>query len=174
MAYNQTFPTSTNDDYDYDYEEASEMFVWTELMPTLIIYSITMILGIVGNVLIVLTTLLYKRMKSPTNLFLSSLAVTDLLLIVFCIPVKVAKLFSYSWSMGALLCKTVHYMQSFTAICSVLTLTVMSIERYYAIMYPMKAKYICTISQTKKTITAIWLISAILAAPILLVQVSRP
>uniref|UniRef100_A0A8D8ZBZ1 Cholecystokinin receptor type A n=1 Tax=Cacopsylla melanoneura TaxID=428564 RepID=A0A8D8ZBZ1_9HEMI len=86
MAYNQTFPTSTNDDYDYDYEEASEMFVWTELMPTLIIYSITMILGIVGNVLIVLTTLLYKRMKSPTNLFLSSLAVTDLLLIVFCIP----------------------------------------------------------------------------------------
>ncbi|KAI5697001.1 gastrin/cholecystokinin type B receptor-like [Diaphorina citri] len=165
---------SIGDDYDYDYEEASQIFIWTELMPTLIIYSITMVLGIVGNVLIVLTTWLYKRMKSPTNLFLSSLAVTDLLLIILCIPVKIAKLFSYTWSMGVFLCKTVHYMQNFTAICSVLTLTVMSIERYYAIMYPMKAKYICTMSQTKKTIAAIWLISAILAAPILLVQILLP
>ncbi|KAL1451505.1 hypothetical protein WDU94_005876 [Cyamophila willieti] len=142
-------------------------------MPTLIIYSITMILGIVGNVLIVLTTLLYKRMKSPTNLYLFQICIVSVML-VDCFPVKVAKLFSYSWSMGAVLCKTVHYMQSFTAICSVLTLTVMSIERYYAIMYPMKAKYICTISQTKKTIAAIWLISAILAAPILLVQILLP
>lgn len=42
---------------------------------------------------------------------------------------QVAKLFSYTWTMGIFLCKAVHYMQSVSAICSVVTLTAMSIER---------------------------------------------
>lgn len=42
---------------------------------------------------------------------------------------QVAKLFSYTWTMGLFLCKAVHYMQSVSAICSVVTLTAMSIER---------------------------------------------
>jgi hypothetical protein len=43
---------------------------------------------------------------------------------------QVAKFFSYTWSMGFFLCKGVHYLQNVSAICSVLTLTAMSIERY--------------------------------------------
>jgi hypothetical protein len=43
---------------------------------------------------------------------------------------QVAKLFSYTWSMGFFLCKGVHYLQNVSAICSVLTLTAMSIERW--------------------------------------------
>jgi len=42
---------------------------------------------------------------------------------------QIAKLFSYTWTMGIFLCKAVHYMQSVSAICSVVTLTAMSIER---------------------------------------------
>ncbi|XP_068084404.1 pyroglutamylated RF-amide peptide receptor-like [Anabrus simplex] len=83
----------------------------------------------------------------------------------------VAKLFSYSWTMGAFLCKVVHYMQSVSAICSVLTLTAMSIERYYAIVHPMRAKYICTISQARKIIFGIWAASFLLAVPMLFVQI---
>lgn len=45
---------------------------------------------------------------------------------------QIAKLFSYTWTMGVFLCKSVHYMQSVSAICSVLTLTAMSMERYEA------------------------------------------
>nr|CAD7443055.1 unnamed protein product [Timema bartmani] len=168
---------------------------------------------------------------------------------------SVAKLFSYTWSMGAFLCKLVHYMQSVSAICSVLTLTAMSIERndrrergvggsmrlkhtetyhalwhgsvlmtgnhgprfshvldnaakccrtnedttaahdtanteptiwydhsachsfnmyttalYYAIVHPMKAKYICTISQARRIILCTWAASFLLAVPILFAQ----
>lgn len=48
---------------------------------------------------------------------------------------QVAKLFSYTWTFGAFLCKFVHYMQNVSAICSVLTLTAMSIERYLEAYY---------------------------------------
>ncbi|CAH0562013.1 unnamed protein product [Brassicogethes aeneus] len=169
--------TMGSKDYGGYYTNKNESFLvfnWNELIPTLMVYGVTLVLGITGNCLMIITTFRYRRMLSVTNVFLSSLASSDLLLILFCIPVKVAKLFSYTWEMGLFLCKTVHYMQNLSAICSVLTLTAISIERYYAIVHPMKAKYICTISQAKKIILVIWIISIILAFPTLRVQIHYP
>lgn len=36
---------------------------------------------------------------------------------------------SYTWNVGFFMCKAVHYMQNVSAMCSVFTLTAMSIER---------------------------------------------
>ncbi|XP_018322690.1 QRFP-like peptide receptor [Agrilus planipennis] len=162
------------EDYEYNFSESHSTFYWEELLPTVLVYGVTLLLGLTGNSLIVFTTYRYRRMQSSTNVLLASLASADLLLIIFCIPVKVAKLFSYTWAMGAFLCKTVHYMQNVSTICSVLTLTAISIERYYAIVHPMKAKYICTISQAKKIIILTWMVSFLLGLPILFVQIQMP
>ncbi|XP_054287823.1 QRFP-like peptide receptor [Macrosteles quadrilineatus] len=166
------FYSYNNSDYEDNAQPRTwNCFYWDELIPTLVVYGTTFLLGVVGNTLIVFTICRYRRMKSTTNVFLASLASADLLLLLICIPVKIAKLFSYTWTMGILLCKVVHYMQNVSAICSVLTLTAISVERYYAIVHPMKAKYICTISQAKKIILATWLASILLALPNLAIQV---
>lgn len=142
-----------------------------ELIITGIVYGLTFLVGIIGNVLIVYSVAKFRQMKSLSNVFLASLATADLVLIIFCIPVKFAQLFSYTWTFGSFLCKSVHYIQSLSAICSVYTLTAMSIERYYAIMYPVECRYICTMSQTKRIITLTWLASLVLAMPVLWVQI---
>ncbi|CAB3376743.1 Hypothetical predicted protein [Cloeon dipterum] len=85
---NATGNETDSDDYEYDWEESSNIFFWDELVPTLVVYGLTLVLGVVGNSLIVFTILRYKRMKSATNVFLASLASADLLLIIVCIPVK--------------------------------------------------------------------------------------
>lgn len=46
---------------------------------------------------------------------------------IFCL--QFGQLFSYTWEFGELCCKVLHYMQNVSAICSVLTLTAMSVER---------------------------------------------
>ena len=142
-----------------------------ELLLTSTVYGLTFLVGMIGNSLIVYSVLHFRRMKSLSNIFLASLATADLMLIIFCVPVKFAQLFSYTWTFGVFLCKFVHYIQNLTAICSVYTLTAMSIERYYAIMYPVECRYICTISQTKRIIFATWLGSIILALPALWIQI---
>jgi hypothetical protein len=84
--------TAENDsdaDYEYDYDESHNIFNWAELIPTVVIYGVTMVFGIAGNSLIIFTICRYRRMKSTTNVFLASLASADLLLIIICIPVKV-------------------------------------------------------------------------------------
>lgn len=78
-------------DYEYDYDESHNIFNWSELIPTLVVYGATMVIGIAGNSLIIFTICRYRRMKSTTNVFLASLASADLLLIIICIPVKVGK-----------------------------------------------------------------------------------
>ncbi|XP_046838755.1 pyroglutamylated RF-amide peptide receptor-like isoform X8 [Vespa crabro] len=83
---------------------------------------------------------------------------------------EIAKLFSYTWTMGLFLCKSVHYMQSVSAICSVVTLTAMSIERYYAIVHPMRAQYTCTISQARRIVIITWAASFLLGIPMVFTQ----
>ena len=42
--------------------------------------------------------------------------------------------------------------QDVSVICSVLNLTCMSMERFYAIVYPLKSRSVCTVSQVKMNI----------------------
>ena len=44
---------------------------------------------------------------------------------------------------------------------------------YYAIVHPIRAQYMCTLSQAKKVITTTWMLSFLLASPTLLIQVSN-
>lgn len=100
--------------------------------------------GAVGNGLIIYIVAHYARMRTMSNVFLASLAMADLMLVCVCIPVKVSvtrhldahhysaqfvQLMTYTWTMGLYACKLVHCVQTFSAFSSVLTLTVMSIER---------------------------------------------
>lgn len=159
--------SATHDVEDYDMEHSISYIDWWENGPVMLIYSLTMVLGLAGNTLIIFTTQRFRRMQSTTNVFLSSLASADLLLIIVCIPVKMAKLLSFTWDFGYFLCKFVHYMQNVSAMCSVVTLTAMSIERYYAIIHPMRVKYLCSLSQARKICLFIWAASFVLATPIL-------
>ncbi|RZC36908.1 pyroglutamylated RFamide peptide receptor-like, partial [Asbolus verrucosus] len=85
-----------------------------------------------------------------------------------------AEKFSYTWEMGAFACKFVHYLQNVSAICSVMNLTGISIERYYAIVHPMRAKYICTIKQAKRIILILWILSFLFGIPTLFAQGHLP
>ena len=44
--------------------------------------------------------------------------------------------------------------------------------RYYVIVHPLKAQYLCTSSKAKKTVVVTWFLAFLLALPITLVQVS--
>merc|ERR1719234_291254 len=103
--------------------------------------------------------------KSPTNTFLASLATTDLLLILICTPIKLYRLFAFTWHLGEAVCKITFYVQDMSVICSVLNLTAMSLERFYAIVYPLQARQVCTVSQARRVVAATWLLAAILALP---------
>ncbi|VDM64152.1 unnamed protein product [Angiostrongylus costaricensis] len=130
-----------------------------------ITYLIVFLVGTVGNALVIFVVNRFKRMHNVTNVFLASLSTADLCLIWFCVPIMFVKYMSHTWFMGRFACYSVHYIQQFTCFCSVLTMTMISFERYVAIAYPMKNMWLSSIGRAKKLILLIWLLSAILAIP---------
>lgn len=89
MEYSYSSYYFYNGSYDYDYNSTIEHLPLEEFVPTVLVYSIIGLLGLVGNLLVIFSIARVKRMRSITNLFLLSLATADLLLVCFCVPVKV-------------------------------------------------------------------------------------
>lgn len=73
--------------YEYDSDILPEL---EELIPVSIVYGITLIVGIIGNILVIFSVTKYELMMTITNTFLLSLATADLLLVLICVPVKVS------------------------------------------------------------------------------------
>ncbi|KAH6941319.1 hypothetical protein HPB50_016294 [Hyalomma asiaticum] len=99
---------------DYDYEESAWRFDLADLIPTAVVYGATLLLGLVGNLLIVYTVARFPRMRS----YIEPLPRVA----------RFGQLFSYTWTLGELGCKLLLYVQHVSMICSVLNLTFLSIE----------------------------------------------
>ncbi len=131
-------------------------------------YVLAYLVGVIGNGLVIYLIYKVKKLHSITSLFLVSLASADLLLIIICVPIKVIEFLTNDWVFGGFMCKTFHYLHTFTAICSVLNLTAMSLERYFAILHPLEAKIRTTYRRAKIIILLIWVISFFAAMPVIL------
>ena len=46
--------------------------------------------------------------------------------------------------------------------------------RYYVIVHPLKAQYLCTVKKAQKTVALTWMVAIILAYPVTMVQVGNP
>lgn len=75
------------------------------------IFSIIFSLGITGNVLVILTILQNSRMRTVTNMFLLNLAISDLLLGVFCMPFTLIGQLLRDFIFGEVFCKLISFFQ---------------------------------------------------------------
>ena len=82
------------------------------------------------------------------------------------------RLFTFTWPFGEIVCKLTFYIQDLSVISSVLNLTAMSMERFYAILYPLQSRSVCTVSQARKVVGVTWILSLLLALPRNWIQVS--
>ena len=66
-----------------------------------IFFSIVVLVGFIGNLLVVLVVTFNKQMRNTANLLIMNLAVADLLFIVFCVPFSAtAYAFPHNWPFG--------------------------------------------------------------------------
>ena len=79
---------------------------------TLPFYSLIFILSVVGNLLVIITLIQNKRMRTVTNVFLLNLSISDLLLAVFCMPFTIVPIMLRNFIFGATMCVLLRYMQS--------------------------------------------------------------
>lgn len=110
--------------------EQHQYNIWLPGFGIAAVYGIIIIVGLVGNVTLMKTCLLVKSMRTVPNLFLSSLALGDLLLLVTCAPVDASRYLVDEWLFGRVGCKLIPFIQLTSVGVSVFTLTALSADRY--------------------------------------------
>nr|UUA44342.1 growth hormone secretagogue receptor [Alligator sinensis] len=124
------------------------------------------VVGIGGNVLTMLVVSRCRAMRTTTNLYLSSMAFSDLL-IFLCMPLDLLRLWqARPWTLGDLLCKLFQFVSESCTYSTILNITALSVERYLAICFPLRAKVAITKGKVKLVILGLWAVSFASAGPI--------
>ncbi|XP_028268025.1 growth hormone secretagogue receptor type 1-like [Parambassis ranga] len=151
---------------DCSWEEP--MFGLIELVCVTVLYIPLMLFGLMGNILTILVVWLRPHMRSSTYLYLSSMAVSDLLILLL-LPLDLYKLWRpRPWLLGDLVCKLTMFLSECCTFCTILHITFLSLERYLAVCWPITAKTVVTRRRTRTVIGCLWLGAAISAAPVLI------
>lgn len=99
-------------------------------------YVIIAFLAVFGNGLVVASFIRHSRLRTITNYFVVSLAVADILVGVVSIPIWISMLL-YS-SGGRKLLDVYYVLDLFAGTCSILHLVTISLERFFAVVYPIR------------------------------------
>ena len=73
---------------------------------------------------------MHGKFRSPTAVFLVSLAIADLLLLLVLVPLETLEYFMITWGGLSSICKTIAYVEVISAMSTVLNLVAVSIERH--------------------------------------------
>ncbi|XP_035248973.1 gastrin-releasing peptide receptor-like [Anguilla anguilla] len=130
-----------------------------------IVYGIIIIVGLIGNITLIKTFYTMKSMRTVPNLFISSLALGDILLLVTCAPVDASRYLTDEWLFGRVGCKLIPFIQLTSVGVSVFTLTALSADRYKAVVQPMDIQVPNATVRICTRAVAIWMFSMTLAIP---------
>ncbi|KAM5159552.1 cholecystokinin receptor type A [Callospermophilus lateralis] len=129
------------------------------------LYSLIFLLSVLGNTLVITVLIRNKRMRTVTNIFLLSLAVSDLMLCLFCMPFNLIPNLLKDFIFGSAVCKTTTYFMGTSVSVSTFNLVAISLERYGAICRPLQSRVWQTKSHALKVIAATWCLSFTIMTP---------
>ncbi|XP_049599272.1 cholecystokinin receptor type A isoform X2 [Syngnathus scovelli] len=130
-----------------------------------LLYCVIFLIGVAGNSLIIAVLSRNRRMRTVTNLFLLSLAVSDLMVSLVCIPFTLIPNLMRTFIFSDGTCKMVMYFMAVSVSVSTYNLVAIALERYSAICRPLSSRTWQTKSHAMKVIGATWLTSLSLMVP---------
>lgn len=103
-------------------------------------YMLVLLVLFAGNFMTLLVMFLYRRMRTiPFNMFVASLAVSDLLFgVLLALPLDIPTLVTCQWTCNDLTCQFQGYTATILTVASIHTLVLMAVNRYFRIVKPEK------------------------------------
>ncbi|XP_057299868.1 QRFP-like peptide receptor [Hydractinia symbiolongicarpus] len=131
-----------------------------------ILYGVIFLIGVPGNILVILTIIRVPKMRSTKNLFIANLAIGDLTNMLWCLPTALISLY-ISWPYGQVVCKYIFPLADVIIGNTIFTMVSIALDRYRAIVNPFTAKP--TLRKTIVIIVVTWFLSyALMGLPLVL------
>ena len=141
----------------------------------IVYYSVLTILLLIevlilfGNSLVVLAVLTSKSLRTVTNYFIVSLAIADLLVAIFVLPLSIYLVATrHIWRFGVLICELWVSFDVMLCTASILNLCCISLDRYLAITRPLQYSHKRSPKLAFNMIAVVWIASILVCLPPLL------
>ncbi|XP_048746931.2 neuropeptide F receptor-like [Ostrea edulis] len=134
-------------------------------------FSVLIVFGALGNGLVCYVVGKNPHMRTPRNIFIISLAISDLTLCLFTQPINLYKLLRTQWALGEFMCKFVPMFQGTNVFVSTISITAIALDRFQVIVYPTKdsMKKLGAVA----ALLSIWIISFLIASPLLIFSIHK-
>lgn len=137
---------------------------WQTFVITL--YSIVIIFGFFANLLVVVVIIRYRQLHTVTNIYICYLAMADVALCVFNLPIQLHYQLTNNWIFGRALCYVTWPSFGVPLFSSSLSILMIAVDRYMLIVYPFKKRM--SNIQAIFTVIAIIIFTVALSTPIIL------
>ncbi|XP_055492638.1 G-protein coupled receptor 183-like [Leucoraja erinacea] len=166
-AHQNTSTNITNEECDlYFHRNTARIF-----LP--FVYSIICIVGIFGNILAILAIKRKQKKVNSTTLYSMSLVVSD----IFFAAILPARIVYYArgfnWPFGEVFCRITALICYSNIYASVSFMTCLSVDRFIAVIYPIRYSKFRNIKNVKKICIVIWCVVLCQTVPLLLTTMSK-
>ncbi|XP_024285521.1 5-hydroxytryptamine receptor 1D-like [Oncorhynchus tshawytscha] len=129
------------------------------------ILAIVTLATVLSNAFVIATIFLTRKLHTPANFLIGSLAVTDLLVSILVMPISILYTVSKTWALGQIVCDI--WLSSDITFCtaSILHLCVIALDRYWAITDALEYSKRRTMRRAGLMITVVWVISISISMP---------
>ncbi|THD26089.1 G protein coupled receptor [Fasciola hepatica] len=138
-----------------------------ELILLIAVYTAMIVFGSCGSLLVIYVVIRQPRIRTPRNLFIVNLALSDLILCLFTQPFNLLRTlyWHYDWTLGQVMCKAVAMAQAANIFVSTISIIAIALDRLQVIVYPTRHKV--HTAGALAIIGSSWLFALLMASPMI-------
>ncbi|MBN3276111.1 ADA1A protein, partial [Polyodon spathula] len=124
-----------------------------------LILGVFVMFGILGNILVILSVVCHRHLQTVTHYFIVNLAVADLLLSSVVLPFSATFEILGRWVFGRIFCNIWAAVDVLCSTASIMSLCVISVDRYVGVSYPLRYPTIMTERRGLLVLLGLWALS---------------
>uniref|UniRef100_A0A3P8WAJ0 Alpha-1B adrenergic receptor n=1 Tax=Cynoglossus semilaevis TaxID=244447 RepID=A0A3P8WAJ0_CYNSE len=132
-------------------------------IPLGLVLGAFILFAIAGNILVILSVVCNRHLRTPTNYFIINLAIADLLLGTTVLPVSATLEILDYWVFGRIFCDIWAAVDVLCCTASIMSLCVISIDRYIGVSHPLQYPSIVTEKRALLAMLGVWVLSVVIS-----------
>nr|XP_061804075.1 alpha-1A adrenergic receptor-like [Nerophis lumbriciformis] len=128
-----------------------------------LVLGVFIVFGVVGNILVILSVVCHRHLRTVTHYFIVNLAVADLLLSSTVLPFSAIFEILERWVFGRVFCNVWAAVDVLCCTASIMSLCVISVDRYIGVSYPLRYPAIMTKRRALLAVMLLWVLSVIIS-----------
>ncbi|KAM9540922.1 alpha-1A adrenergic receptor-like isoform 1-T1 [Salvelinus alpinus] len=160
LSANNSNLTTANDTDNDTYTSPLDL---TRAVSVGIVLGAFILFAIVGNILVILSVVCNRHLRIPTNYFIINLAIADLLLGTTVLPVSATLEILDYWVFGRIFCDIWAAVDVLCCTASIMSLCVISIDRYIGVRYPLQYPCIVTEKRALLAMLGVWVLATVIS-----------